>query len=327
MKTFAVFFLLPWVCGCRTEPVLRALAVHPARVEATVTTISSGTVSAQNQAVLAFGAAGRIASVAAKLGDQVKLGQTIAELENRDLYVTWQDSLKEYRRAEQLFQSGLNSRVAFDDAKRAVEVARVNYDRSVIRAPFDGMITEMNLDLGAETGPSAAKPPVRLIDLQPRIVKGDIDEVDLGKVKLGQPARVHIPAVRVQSFEATVSNVVPFVDTTKEQDRTSQIELKMSPTEVPIPVGASAEIEIITDVKENALALPSKVILGSGEQRYAYRFIQGKLVKTPLTLGIGNYDRTEVLSGLSAGEVVVFPSDDVELSDGMKVKVETSPWP
>jgi RND family efflux transporter MFP subunit len=322
---FLVLFVL--LLGCRKEATLKGL--HPAitRVESTVTTISSGTVQAEQQAILGFGTTGRINRVYYKVGDIVKKGTKIAELENRDLAFAMQDAIKEAQRARELFQSHLVSQVAFDDARRAEQAARANYDRSVIVAPFDGLITEENLDLGAQVSPEAVKPPVRLIDQKPRLVKGDIDEVDLGKVNVGQLARVRIPAVRSQAFEAAVSQVVPFVDTTKEQDRTSQIELRMKQNDVAIPVGASAEIEIVTAHKDDALAVPARLVLGSGAERYVYRYADGRIRKTPVVLGIGNYDRLEIASGISPSDTVVYPADDVEMTDGLKAKIEPVKWP
>jgi len=319
------FFFL----SCRSAPTLKAIKVAPSTVESTVSTISSGTVHAEQQAVLSFGSVGRVGKILAKAGDKVTQGQVLAELENSELQIIFSDSQKEFERAKKLFQESLVSRVALDEAKKALEVARAHLDKSVIKAPFDGVITELNLELGelAQTATQATKPPIRIVDLKPRVVKGDIDEIDLSKVKTGNPARVRIPAVRNEVFAAEVTRVIAFVDTTKEQDRTSQIELKLMGETSPLPVGASAEIEIVTEKKENALAIPTRVVLGRGDSRYVYRFESGKIYKTDIRIGTGNYLRSEVVSGLKIGDTVVFPSDDVDLKDQLSVKVETLPWP
>jgi len=128
---------------------------------------------------------------------------------------------------------------------------------------------------------------------------------------------------------AEVRKVVPFVSTAKERDRTSEIELKLlEQPEKMIPVGASVDIEIITESKENVLAVPARVVTGKSGQRYVYKqTAEGSLARTPVKTGTGNYARMEITEGLAKGDVVVFPPDDIELKDGMKVEVEINPWP
>ena len=324
---YCLFFLV-LLSACTKR--LHVKAVHPAKteVEATVSTISSGTVDAEQQAVLGFGVTGRVRKLLVHLGDEVTEGQLIAELENEDLRISYQEAVKEFGRVKKLLDAKLISRVAYDDSRKTMEVAKAHYDKSLIRAPFAGILTELNLRLGEQTGTTTkTQVPVRLIDQKPRLVKGDIDEIDLARVKVGQTARVRVPAARAEPFTAMVSRVVPYVDTTKEQDRTSQIELRMTTSEVAVPVGASAEIEIVTGRKENVLALPSRLILGSQKQRYLYLFIDGVLKKAKIEVGMGNYERTEIVSGITEADTAVYPSDEVGLLEKMRVEVEILPWP
>lgn len=327
VATYLVLFATLSMVACRGTANLKGVRVVKGEVESLVTTTSSGTVDAEQQAVLGFGVSGRVAGIFVKLADRVTAGQKIAQLENSDFRITFEQASNELQRARQLFADNLISRVAFDDARRATEVARANYDKTVIKAPFDGIVTEMNLQLGELAGPTSAKLGVRLVDLKPRLVRGEIDEVDLGKVKVGQIARVRIPAARSQTFQAEVTRVVPYVDTRKEQDRTSQVELRLKDAGELVPVGASAEIEIVVKVKRGVLAIPSRALLGTGDKRYVYRYDSQRLVKAPITVGLSNYDRAEVVTGLNLGDTIVFPSDEVELHDGLKAKVEIVPWP
>ena len=317
------------------SPTLAVKGVHAARAtaESTLTTTSSGTVEAEQQAILGFTAPGRIKKISAQVGDPVKRDQILAELDNGDLEVVAQDAARDLKRAQELFASGLVSRVALDEAKRSYEIARANLDKTVIRAPFSGIITEKNLELGglaqavSTTASNTSKAPIRIVDLEPRIVKGSIDEVDLSKVKIGSPARIKIPAVRSAPFAAVVSRVVPFVSTVKEQDRTSQIELKITDAKQLIPVGASADIEIIVNSKKDVLTIPTRLILGRADQKRVFKLDGSKIHSTTIQTGIGNYDRTEILSGLSEGDVVIFPPAETDLQDGRKVKAEITPWP
>ncbi len=325
-------FLFLGCSGCTPKIILKAIRVASGSVESTVTTTSSGTVQAEQQAVLGFSAPGRIALIRVHSGEKVRKGQVLAELENKDLRVIAEDSEREVKRAQELFSSGLVSQAALDDAKRNFEVGKANFEKTVIQAPFDGVITELNLQLGelfqSSIAPSTGvKAPIRLVDLKPRIVKGDIDEVDLSKVKVGAQARIKIPAVRSKPYSASVGRVVPFVSVLKEKDRTSEIELKITEEGELIPVGASADVEIVIELKNGVLIVPTRVILGHGDQRYVFRLEEGKVFKTPIKIGIGNYDKTEILSGLIENQAVVYPPEDFELLDHMKVKAEIKAWP
>lgn len=315
------------LAACSSGVPLKATKISKNKVETTVSTVSAGTVDAVNQAVLSFGTPGKVQKIRVHLGDSVKTGQVLAETENADALLMLETTQQEFKRSEALFKEGLIAKAGFDEARRSSEAARVAYDRTVLRAPFDGIVTELNLRLGESSQVQSVKSPLRVVDIEPRVIKGDIDELDLAKVKVGQKARVRIPSVRPEPFEATVSRVVPFVNTTKEQDRTSQVELRLTDTKVLVPVGASADVEIIVDAKDDALAVPSKLVIGSSTQRHVFLIKNDKLVKTKIRAGLGNYDRTEVLEGVQEGDLVVFPSDTVELKDGLKVKPEMITWP
>lgn len=321
--------------ACGKKPKVEAIKMATGSVESTVTTINSGTVEAQFQAALAFGTVGRIAKIYVTLGSKVNAGSLIAELENADLKAIYKETEKELVRAEELFKNGLVSISNLDSAKRAREVSRLNYEKTVMKAPFAGLITAMDLKPGEfyQSSTNASnKPAVQIIDLKKRIIKGEIDEVDLQKVAIGYLARVKIPAMKNQIFKAKVTNVVPFVSTAKDQDRTSQIELEIIEANsnnngVLIPVGASADVEIISEAKDNVKILPAVVFMGTGKTRNLFKIVKGKLVKQEVKLGLGNYERVEVLSGLTENDVVARPLEGVEMVDGMKVEAIEKKWP
>lgn len=323
--------LLLTSCGPKTE--IKAIKLASGVVESTVTTTNSGTVEARQQAELAFGTPGRIARIAVSLGDKVKAGTIIAELENSDLKAIYDEASKEFGRAEEFFKSGLVSRANLDSAKRAREVARTNLSKTMIIAPFDGMITALNIKVGEFYQSSAGitspekRIDVQIIDLKSRLIKGEVDEVDLQKIQIGQMARVKIPALRNQMINARLTKVVPFVSTVKDQDRTSQIELEIMDNSTLIPVGASADVEIIVEKKENARILPTSTLTGVGKDRGVFVVSDGKLVKKTVKVGTGNYDRVEVIEGVSAEDLIAQPLEGVELTEGMKVKATEVKWP
>lgn len=327
-----IIMSLTLLYSCGDKITIQGIRVAKGTVESTVNTTNSGTVEALQQAELAFGTAGRIAKIYVSTGSKVKAGDVIAELENADLRAVYNEALKESGRSKALFDSGLVSIANLDSMRRATEVSRINLDKTVMKAPFDGMITTLNLKIGefyqSSIGVTAEKKvAAQIIDLKKRIIKGEVDEVDLQKIKVGQLARVKVPALRNQLINARLTKVVPFVSTVKDQDRTSEIELEIVDEEVLVPVGASADVEIITEKKENANILPTNVLTGVGGNKAVFIVSDGKLVRKSVKIGTGNYERAEIIEGLTPNDIVARPQDGIELVEGMKVKVEEVKWP
>jgi HlyD family secretion protein len=307
--------------GCRKAPEVQVVKVGRASVEATVTGVSSGTVRAEQIAELAFGAVGRVREVSIHLGETVRQGQILAQIENGDLKSRLDVAAEELTRAQRLSESKAASRSNVIQAQGLYDAAVTAYDKSIIRAPFDGLIAELNLEVGQLSQITAVIPlaPIRLVDTKPRYIRVEIDEVDLPKVHLGLPARVTVLAVRREPFRATVRKVVPFVSSIREQDRTSEIELTLDSEGILLPAGASADVEIVIDTKSDVMTAPSKAVLGRGKERYVYRIESGVARKTPVQVGISGFSLTEILSGLADGDDLALPSDKADLKDGLVV--------
>lgn len=300
--------------------------VRKAKVELTIAPITTGKVDSKNHSVLAFGSQGRVVKISVSEGDKVHKGQVLSELENTELSISEVNAVNELARSEKLFAERLISKTQLDESRRVSAMAKASLDRSRITAPFDGTVAEMNLKIG-EAYPStgtgsisqAAKAPIRLVDSKSRIVKANIDELDLAKVKLGTIARIKIPAVRSVIFNATISDISPVVTAEREQDRSISIELNLDTENQSIPVGASADVELVIQEKQDVPSVLTRSLLGMGSRRYVYKYDNGRAKKTDIKLGIGNYDRTEILEGLAIGDKVIIPSEQIELKEDMKV--------
>ncbi len=322
MKLILSLLVLAGLTSCSSEREVFTVKPTRQKVETVVTTTSTGTIEAEDDAVLGFGIAGRISKIYFHLGEKVEKGQLIAELENQDMRSGFETAQSEAQRNEKLFQSKLISKSALEESRRALEVARTSFDRTRIVAPFSGVISEHNLGIGElfQLQDTSGKAAVRLIDMKPRRVKGRIDEVDLAKVKVSAKARVRIQAVRAEPFDATVIRLVPFISTTKDQDRTAEVYLQIQNSGAEVPVGASADVEIVINEKEGALSLPSRALLGVGQLRYVWKLDGSKLKKQSVKLGIGNYDRSEIIEGLTENDVVALPSEALEFTEGFKAR-------
>lgn len=315
--------------ACGSDVELKGVRAAKTGVELTVSSVNSGTVKAEQEAELAFGTVGRVSKLNIDVGENVSKGTVLAELENGDLRMALEAASLELERYRALSTSRAVSKQELVNYQRAYELALGNYEKSLIRAPFDGLITEVNLEVGQLSQITAilVVPLIKLVDLAPRYVKAEIDEVDLGRLSVGLEARVKILAVRREPFKGKVRRVIPYISTIREQDRTSLIELDVDSEGQLLPAGASADIEIIALAKDNVLAIPSRTVLGRGSERYVYIWSDKKLQKKQVQIGIGNYDRSEVLSGILEGEIVIFPAEDLELDELSSWKLIEQVWP
>jgi HlyD family secretion protein len=315
--------LLVLACGCKKKPEVTVVPVARGEVEETVAGVNSGTVKAEQLAELAFGAVGRVREVNVHLGERVPKGMILAQIENGDLKSRLDVAEEELARARTLQQSQAASRSNVIQAQGNYDAAVTAYEKSLIRAVFEGIVAEKNLEVGQLSQITAVIPlaPIRLIDTQPRYVTVEIDEVDLPKVRLGMEARVKVLAVRREPFKAMVRKVIPFVSSVREQDRTTAVELEVESQGILLPAGASADVEIVTAIKRDVVIVPSRTILGRGTGRYVFTLRGARASKVPVVVGLSGYSVSEIVSGLSSNDQIVMPSEKVDLHDGLEVVV------
>lgn len=322
-KSFASHVLLAVFLffGCSKPIEVREAQVQKKDVESLVTSVNAGTIRAERSAELAFGAVGRVETINVNLGQRVKEGEILAHIENADLLSGLSRMEKELKRRMAL-TTGQVSQSEIDSSKQGVDTAQMQLERTRIRAPYDGIIAELNLEIGqlSQITTVIPKAPIRIVDLLPRYVRAQIDEADLPKVKLEMEARVKVLASRKEPYKGRVRKIIPYVSNAREQDRTCEIEVTIQTDQI-LPAGASADVEIVLDTRPNVLALPTRAIFGRGTEKFVYLKEGSIAKKQPVTTGLSNFDFVEILSGLSDGETVLIPTDRSELIDGAKIAV------
>jgi HlyD family secretion protein len=208
-------------------------------------------------------------------------------------------------------------------AESGVALARVEVVKTVLRAPFDGIVADTFIEEGEWTSPSPPAlpiPPVLdLIDTRSIYISAPMDEVDSARVKTGQAARVTVDSYRGRSFPAHVVEVAPYVVDRLEQNRTVEIELELDDpaTAVMLLPGTSADAEVILSARDEVLRVPSSALLEGGKVLVLEK---GRLVERTLELGIRNWDFTEVKGGLAPGARVVISLDRPEVKAGVRAR-------
>jgi HlyD family secretion protein len=208
-------------------------------------------------------------------------------------------------------------------AESAVALARATVAKTVLLAPFDGIVADTFIEEGEWTTPSPPAIPVPpvldLIDTRSIYVSAPMDEVDSARVKKGQPARLTVDSYPGKHFAAHVVEVAPYVADRLEQNRTVEIELELDDAALAISLlpGTSADAEVILSAREGVLRVPTSAMLEGGR---VLALEHGRLVERTLQIGLRNWDFTEVSGGLEEGARVVVSLDRPEIKAGAKAR-------
>jgi HlyD family secretion protein len=195
-------------------------------------------------------------------------------------------------------------------AEARLKATRVEQGRVALYAPFDGTVAKIVGELGEYSTPSPpgvpTPPAIDLIDDSCLYVKAPMDEVDAPKIKAGQPVRITLDALPGKTLPGKVRRVAPYVSAVEKQARTVDIEVDFDQPEAAgkLLVGYSADVEIILAGRDQVLRIPSAAIREGGRV-LLFNADTGKLEERTIKAGLANWEFTEVLEGLAAGDRIV----------------------
>jgi HlyD family secretion protein len=209
-------------------------------------------------------------------------------------------------------------------ARAAVALARTELSKTLLRAPFDGIVADVSIEVGEWTTPSPPVMPVPavidVIDTSSIYVSAPMDEVDSGRIRRGLLARVSVDSRPGRSFPARVARVAPYVLDRVEQNRTLEIEADLADAEAAASLlpGTSADVEVILSVREDVVRLPTPALMEGGKVLVVEK---DRLVERRVSIALKNWDWSEIASGVAAGEQVVLSLDRPEVKAGARVRV------
>lgn len=212
-------------------------------------------------------------------------------------------------------------------ASRArLSVIKANLERTMLVAPFDGIIAKINGELNEYVTPSPpgipTPPTIELLDTSCFYVVAPIDEVDAPVVKINMEARVIMDAFGNKHFPARVRRIDPYVLDLEKQARTVDVEVEFIDSEdgENFLAGYSADVEIVIEVEEDVLRIPTQALLDKNKV-YIYQPQSRTLQEMSVQVGLSNWDNTQVDGGLQEGDSVVISTDRPGLEDGVRVKI------
>jgi len=206
---------------------------------------------------------------------------------------------------------------AVDEASAALEAARLQQEYCTIISPVSGVVSELPVEEGE---PVAVNQTVaEVVDPEDIYILSTIDEVDVGKLKVGMPVRVHVDAVPDKLHEGFISRISPIVFGEKQETRTFEVRVRFKEKLEVLKPGMSADIEVVSREMKDVIHVPAQSVVERDGDKYVYVVVDGRAALKKVKLGYFSWSDAEIVEGLDEGDVVVTTPDAVGLTDGARV--------
>lgn len=288
-------------------------------------TVFTGTVEADVVNNIAPQQPRRISRILVDVGDRVKAGQLLVELDRSSLVqakAQMDNALIEYERTNELYEFGGASKSEWDARRLQYDVAKSTYDNllenTTLVSPVAGIVSARNYDNGDMAGSS----PILVVEqIRPVKIMINVSESLFPKVRRGMKIYVTFDAYGDEQFTGKVTRIYPTVD---NSTRTFQVEVSLPNSDERIRPGMFARVTLPYDVAKHVV-IPDRAILklmGSGDRYvYIYNPTDGTVRYSKVELGRRMDAEYEVLSGVENGDKVVVIGQNA-LSNGAKVELK-----
>ena len=249
-------------------------------------------------------------------------------------------------KAAQLTLTVLKHNLEAADAK--IEQAQEALSYTTITSPIDGVVTRLNAEVGELVITGTMNNPGTVIlevaDLSQMLLVAQIDEADIGKLKVGQLATVYVQAFADDEFKGVVDSIALTHRTSSSGTKYFRTEILLEGGEKQLYSGLTAHVDIETRKHTDVLKVPSQAVLGrpvddlpleirenctevDTSKTYAtvvYRYIDGKAVVTPVKIAESDMTHTIIVSGITEDDrIIVGPYKALEgLKHEQKVQDE-----
>jgi membrane fusion protein (multidrug efflux system) len=272
---------------------------------------------------------GQVDELFVEEGDIVKTGDPLIRIDDRqwrvdadEARVTLAQQENEFARTESLFQRKLVNEQDYESAKFSLEQmrlrherARIQLDYATVRAPFDGVVSEREVQVGARVGPNTKL--FSLVSLQDMVARVYVPGRYLPDVAAGQEATLTSDFLPGREFAAWVKRISPVID---PSSGTFKVTVGVRAPDGDIVPGLFVRASIITEERPAALLVPKRAIVYDGGDQYIFTVREGAASRLPFDAGFETADTIELRSGLTEGDAVIILGQ-TGLKDGAPVKV------
>lgn len=289
---------------------------------------------------------GKLWKIYVDVGDRVKKGQVLAELDHRHIDLQLEqakagfevakanlnDAKTNYMRMEKLYKENAISSQQFEKVKLAYELAQSQFqqahaalnlaqyqqDVSIMKAPFDGIIVERLAEEGDVINPMMGSFGSRggvlvLMNFSKIKVDLDVSEKDISHIKKGQIAYLEVSSIPNKKFKGEVTIVNLAADS---MTKTFKVRTEFENPDLLLKPGTFGTVTIVTEAKKNVLAIKKEGLV----ENAVFVVENGKAFKRIVKIGIANNTHIEVIEGLKEGDVYI-SSGVLGLKEGSKVRI------
>ena len=198
-------------------------------------------------------------------------------------------------------------------AKAALSNAEENLRYSTVTSPIEGVVLSKDVEVGDAVSSilvlgSQATLVMTLGDTKEVYVRGKVDEADIGKVYLGQAARIVVESFKDKTFQGKVTKISP-LGVEKDNVTTFEVRVSISNATGELRANMSANAEIILEERKNVLLIPESAAIFDKNKSTSVEILDPKAdngrKKVAVKLGISNGVKAEVTSGLAEGQKVI----------------------
>tara|TARA_R110001599_G_scaffold107855_1_gene270633 strand:+ start:12555 stop:13580 length:1026 start_codon:yes stop_codon:yes gene_type:complete len=287
---------------------------------------ATGTIESEYELEIIFETSGYLEKLSIENGQRVKKGQVIGQLQNEKekfaiekaqaaynkALVQYTDDSLGYSKHNEVMLRNLSLKSGLVDAEINLREAQINLENTIIKAPSDGIIVDLELKEGSLV--SAGKVLCSIYDGKNLTLTAKILEPDFGFVKTGLIADVFPLARRDQSFVAKVSEINPRVD----EFGMVQIELKLNQTDGLLPgMHANAIVRVPQALH---IIVPREAVVIKQGKSVIFTVVNGLSQWKYVEIGLDNGTDVEVLDGLQDGDQVVL-TNNIQLAHEAKVSI------
>jgi HlyD family secretion protein len=202
---------------------------------------------------------------------------------------------------------------AVQQAKAALDQSQEDIRNATIFSPFDGVVLSRDREVGDAVSSilvmgSGATLIMTVGDLSEVYVKGKVDESDIGKVYMGQPARITVESYKDMKFAGKVTKISPMGDE-KDNVTTFEVRVSISNESRKLLATMTANAEIVLEERKNVLAIPEGAIIYKKDRSTDVEIpdptAQSGKRRVAVVAGISNGSKTEITKGLAEGQQVI----------------------
>lgn len=288
---------------------------------------ATSTISSDADAPVVARVGGEVIELLVEEGDRVVAGQALARLDGDRLRLEMLsakanlDKIRgEFERYTDLAARGLVSEAMFEglrfdleESEAAYDLARLNYEYSVIRAPIDGLVSSRDVKLGQSVDVNANT--FRITDTRELLAHLQIPQAQLDKFSAGHTATIRVDAMPDSVYVAKIARISPTIDTRNGTFRATLIIDNESGELAP---GMFARFTVDYEMHRDVLVIPKRALVEEDDQTTVYVFEDGQVTRRSIRIGIESDGLVEVLDGLRADEEIVVVGQS-GLRDGSKV--------